>query len=354
MSNNQNSTERLLDSSDPPQCALPALLGPPKQAACFSLCNEQLRVDSIAALRYFAHPPENVNLKAGYDRLSHKQRSFKRVRRLDHILAMCLQSKNSKQLLKAEVITWRGILKKIMLGDKVDLNVSYHNGVLYVEEQGPRKMYCDPATYTGYKFETWCSSAYPQGAPGGAVDLQTQWNAAVIRKLGSLNVLLVGEVDCVKPEYIKHPRPEHYVELKTKTAKWAEGTYSYRKDWAKWEMQTLLIGGSKIFVGLPDTAGIVRKVDTLTVRDNLESVQPKIDWGARVLHSLIEYCARAPATNGVLKVWRVQLRKWYTDIRELGPAEVKALNQGDVPRNGILPVSFINGLQRKSTASRSV
>jgi RAT1-interacting protein len=112
MSTNQNSTEHLLDSSDPPQCALPALLGPPKQAACFSLCNEQLRVDSIAALRYFVHPPENVNLKAGYDRLSHKQRSFKRVRRLDHILAMCLQSKNSKQLLKVEVITWRGILKK--------------------------------------------------------------------------------------------------------------------------------------------------------------------------------------------------------------------------------------------------
>ncbi|KAJ7880632.1 hypothetical protein B0H13DRAFT_2278711 [Mycena leptocephala] len=334
MPTSQNSTERLLDSSDPPQCALPALLGPPKQTACFSLCNEQLRIDSIDALRYFAHPPENVNLKAGYDRLSHKQRSFKRVRRLDHILAMCLQSENSKQLLKAEVITWRGILKKIMLGDKVDLNVSYHNGVLY-------------------KFETWCSSAYPQGAPGGAVDLQTQWNVAVIRKLGSLNILLVGEVDCVKPEYIKDPKPEHYVELKTKTAKPGEDVYR-NIDWAKWEMQTLLIGGSKIFVGFPDTAGIVRKADTLTVRDNPESVQPKIDWGARVLHSLIEYCARAPDTNGVLKVWRVQLRKQYADIRELRPAEVKALNQGDVPRNGILPASFINGLRRKSTASQRV
>jgi hypothetical protein len=33
-----------------------------------------------------------------------------------------------------------------MLGDKVDLNVSYHNGVLYVEEQGPRKMYCEQVT----------------------------------------------------------------------------------------------------------------------------------------------------------------------------------------------------------------
>ncbi|KAJ7245993.1 hypothetical protein C8J57DRAFT_1361289 [Mycena rebaudengoi] len=349
MSINQNSTEPLLDSSDLPQCALPALLGPPKQAACFSLCNEQLRVDSIAALRYFVHPPKNVNLKAGYDRLSHKQRRFKRVRRPDHILAMCLQSKNNKQLLKAEVITWRGILKKIMLGDKVDLNVSYHNGVLYMEEQGPRKMYCDPNSYSGYKFETWCSSAYPQGAPGGAVDLQTQRNAAVIRKLCSLNILFVGEVDCVEPEYIKHPRPEHYVELKTKTAKPGEDVLG-----AKWEMQTLLICGSKIFVGFPHTAGILRKVDTLAVGDNLESAQPKIDWGARVLHGMIEYCATAPDTNGVLKVWRVQLRKWHADIRELGPAEVKALNQGDVPRNGILPASFINGLRRKSTASQSV
>ncbi|KAF8170535.1 hypothetical protein K438DRAFT_1773766 [Mycena galopus ATCC 62051] len=106
----------------------------------------------------------------------------------------------------------------------------------------------------------------------------------------------------------------------------------------------------KIFVGFPDSAGIVLKVD-----DNLESVQPKIDWGARVLYSLIEHCARAPDANGVLKVWRVQLRKGYADIRELGPAEVKALNQGaDIPRNGILPASFINGLRRKSTASQSV
>jgi hypothetical protein len=30
------------------------------------------------------------------------------------------------------------------------------------------------------------------------VDLHTLWNAAIMRELGSLNILLVGEVDCVK------------------------------------------------------------------------------------------------------------------------------------------------------------
>jgi hypothetical protein len=74
----------------------------------------------------------------------------------------------------------------------------------------------------------------------------------------------------------------------------------------------------------------------------------QIDWEARVLHSLIEYCARVPDTNGALKVWRAtaEVLRWYQ--------QKKALNQGDVPWNGILPVSFINGLRRKSTASQSV
>jgi hypothetical protein len=61
------STTRLINVSDPPQCPLPAVLGPVKQSACFSICNERLEVDSTAALRYFVEPPLNVNLRDGLE-----------------------------------------------------------------------------------------------------------------------------------------------------------------------------------------------------------------------------------------------------------------------------------------------
>ncbi|KAK6966564.1 hypothetical protein R3P38DRAFT_3245843 [Favolaschia claudopus] len=148
----QRTTEHLISFSDPPQIAGPASLGPAKQVACFSLCNEKLHVDSHAAMRYFAHPQPNVDLSVGYNHPNNKQRTFKRVRRLDPILEMCLKSKNSKELLNVDVITWCGIVKKIMLGEKMDLNVSFYNGILYIEEQGRREMYCDsdPRGYMGY------------------------------------------------------------------------------------------------------------------------------------------------------------------------------------------------------------
>jgi hypothetical protein len=108
---------RLINVSDPPQCSLPAVLGPAKQSACFSICNERLEVDSVSARRYFVDPPPvlNANLRDGLEgflKLPFEDRVFKGARRLDNAFALCLDSKNSEELLKAEVVTWRGIMTK--------------------------------------------------------------------------------------------------------------------------------------------------------------------------------------------------------------------------------------------------
>ncbi|KAJ7641124.1 hypothetical protein FB45DRAFT_999935 [Roridomyces roridus] len=350
MSTSAHAPARLIDFSDPPQCLLPALLGSPTQAACFSMCNGQLRVDSTAALRYFVHPPANADVKSGYNKLTHKQRSTV-VTGLEDILAMCVKSKNSESLLDVQVIARRGVVKKMMIGEKMQLNVSFHNGILYIEEQGPRKRYIDLESYRGYRFETWCSSATPQGPSGGTVNLQTQFSTAVVRKIGSLKVLLVGEVDCVEPAYFQNPGPEHYVELKMRTFK---PDRARRGPEEKWAIQTLLLGGSKLFVGHANKEdGVLQDVEMLSVPAVPSAAhQWKIDWGARVLHSLIEYCGKAQQDDGTLKVWRVELGKWYADIRELGSAEERALNHArrggaSGSRNGILPLYFIEELRRK-------
>ncbi|KAJ7731310.1 hypothetical protein DFH07DRAFT_847395 [Mycena maculata] len=339
---------RLITESDPPRCQVPALLGPPKQSACFSICNERLEVDSTAALRYFVHPPPQVNLRAGLEQflnLPEEDRTFQRARRLDNVFTICLHSTNSEELLQAQFVTWRGILRKIMFGERLDLNVSYYRGVLYLEENSRGHDDDSECTYLGHKFESFCTTASPGGEPDTPdVDMHTLWNTAITRKLGSLNILLVGEVDCVKPDYGQNPSPENYVELKTRKIK---GQIFNTPNRSKWDMQSHLLGAHQIFVGFHDGAGIVQKLESFAVR-NMANAQHKIDWGARVLQGLRDYCARSATTNeSVLPVWRVHSRYGYADIRELGPREVEKLNKNGVPRNGIIPLSFIEGLEKR-------
>ncbi|KAJ7648527.1 hypothetical protein B0H17DRAFT_1147984 [Mycena rosella] len=151
-------TSRLINLDDPPrECVLPALLGPAKQSACFSVCNKDLKVDSTAALRYFVQPPLNADLSDGLPQFLERpflNRAFQRARRLDNVFRTCLESQNSAELLKAEAVTRRGdeevcinlptwikILNtthRIMARQKIDLIVSYHYEVLHIEEDSTR------------------------------------------------------------------------------------------------------------------------------------------------------------------------------------------------------------------------
>ncbi|KAJ7502646.1 hypothetical protein B0H11DRAFT_1989481, partial [Mycena galericulata] len=339
------SSIRLINESDPPRCSIPALLGPPKQSACFSICDRRLEVDSTAALRYFVHPPADANLRADLQKflkLPRKDRVFQRVVRLEDVFTTCLCSENSEET---------------MSGEKLDLNVSSYRGVLYLEEKsilsriGPDSG--STYTYMGHKFEMLFSTLNPGGEPHNTrVDMHTLWNAAITRKLGSLNILLVGEVDCVKVGYRESPGPEQYMELKTRNL---EHGHNISKKRSKWYIQSYLLGTSKIFVGFRDAAGIVRQVKTFYVRDSdMVPSQHKIDWGARVLHSLRDHCARSAeeiTPGNALKVWWAQSRPGYVNIRELGAGEVKKLNKGGVPRNEIIPLSFIERLEKRMSTS---
>ncbi|KAJ6479408.1 hypothetical protein C8R47DRAFT_1136715 [Mycena vitilis] len=199
------SSLRLITLSDPPQCPLPALLGPAKQSACLSICDERLEVDSTAALRYFVKPPLNANLRDGLPEfldLPLEDRTFRRAKRLDNVFTTCLESKNSGELLSAQVVTWRGIMSKLMLGLNMKMDVSYYRGVLYLEEACHPSLQLDSNSegiYMGHKFESFCSTTSPsEERKVDGVDLHTLWNVAVTRTLGDLNILLVGEVDCVR------------------------------------------------------------------------------------------------------------------------------------------------------------
>jgi RAT1-interacting protein len=76
-----------LDEIDP-ACTLPAILGKPRQSACFSVSDEKLEIDSMVSLRYFVPPPLNANVRAGlraFLRQYGTDHSFGRPRRLDNV-----------------------------------------------------------------------------------------------------------------------------------------------------------------------------------------------------------------------------------------------------------------------------
>ncbi|KAJ7099284.1 hypothetical protein B0H15DRAFT_541962 [Mycena belliarum] len=130
-------------------------------------------------------------------------------------------------------------MTKIMLEDTLDLNASYYNGVLYLEENpGPMRFdeNSSRGIFLGHKFESICTTAAGGERSNGDVDMHTLWDAAILRTLGSLKILLVGEVDCVKPGYAENPGPENYVELKTKK----QNPKTQLKAQRKWTMQSCL------------------------------------------------------------------------------------------------------------------
>jgi len=132
----------------------PAILGNPTQIACFSVSNKTVIANSIASLQYFKEPTQNALLTRGYYPFLRRYKSDLKLyhpRPLDNIFA-ALDSGNKDSFRHADVVTWRGIIVKsvvilhnyctlnfirIMLGIKMKLNMSFIDGVLYLDEHDP-------------------------------------------------------------------------------------------------------------------------------------------------------------------------------------------------------------------------
>jgi len=132
----------------------PAILGNPTQIACFSVSDETVTANSIASLQYFKEPTQNALLTQGCHTFLRRYKSDLKLyhpRPLDNIFT-ALDSGNKDIFRHADVVTWRGIIVKsvailpnyralnfirIMLGTKMKLNMSFIDGVLYLDEHDP-------------------------------------------------------------------------------------------------------------------------------------------------------------------------------------------------------------------------
>jgi hypothetical protein len=94
---------------------VPAIMGPPKQIACYSVNPTGVKFNT-SSLRYFVTPPLGANLGEGCFSFMHRYRNvMHEPQRLDNVLLACLHGDAKECLLQADVVVRRGLLVKCVI-----------------------------------------------------------------------------------------------------------------------------------------------------------------------------------------------------------------------------------------------
>ncbi|KAG5366040.1 Decapping nuclease RAI1 [Yarrowia sp. B02] len=216
---------------------LAAKLKKPKEIYNYSITDGKVSMDQ-SQLKYYYLPEETI-LKAPID-LTKGIENWTQPNEHDTHLDTLLESLSQHERetgakVDAEIITWRGILTKIMThpydqyNESIVLNIVYFDGHFFVEEdwlskqQGKKEPdeQMKKHIYSGYKFESvalldkpWCESSREaidsrfDHIPNG-----DQFVSVVRTQIGDSKVLIGGEVDCVFDPCAKGN--SRYGELKT-------------------------------------------------------------------------------------------------------------------------------------------
>lgn len=182
-------------------------------------------------------------------------------------------SERTHVLEDADVVTWRGNMSKLMtspwnVSEPWTMEAELVNNrtiVLNVKEteEGLRKALNrderdERMCYWGYAFEEAVCSEHPFEEP---VDCMECFCCVVKTKLGDLNVVMCGEVDCVDGDQ----ELANYVELKTSRVMNDERQVKRfeKEKLLKWWAQSFALGVRRIMVGFRDDRGKVVKTQML-------------------------------------------------------------------------------------------
>ncbi|KAI5475564.1 RAI1-like domain containing protein [Pseudohyphozyma bogoriensis] len=274
---------------------------------------------------------------------------------------------------RASIITWRGMLTKLMLAvyelenkvqgrraDGWEMNAMIVDGVLYLEDaNSPAKLSSKTASeqsykiqsYYGYSFESFCtsrpsaSSSSSTPPPPSSTDpfetpnTNVQWCSVVKTSLGPHRVILGGEVDCLHEDWEKRGRVDtkDFVELKTNIVIQSERdeVMFERQKLLKHYVQSFLLGVPTITVGFRTRAGILSALQTFQTLSIPRLVRGKphawdplacLASGNALIDFIISSIRAHPAsaTRGDEMVFRVSFdpHRGGVGIRTLSQAEV--------------------------------
>lgn len=250
-----------------------------------------------------------VDLKEGFQTFRHYEE--KEDPHLDSLLkALVAKEKSGGKAgsIRADFVTWRGMMTKIMIAPfdnfaEFGMFATLYDGTIYLEEdfpsraaeraaesQRPPPRYQHPdqqshqmMTYWGYKFETLALIPSPPSSTPrkeiekyqrSVVSNHAQHCSIVHTSFGPHTLLLGGEVDGLlapKPSDPETPIP--WVELKT-SEELPPPQHQQHRDILKFERkllkfwaQSFLLGVPKITVGFRSKSGILRSLQTFNTHE---------------------------------------------------------------------------------------
>lgn len=204
-------------------------------------------------------------------------------------------------LAKTSVITWRGMLTRLLTctyeeNEGWEMNAMMLNGCLYLEDNkaagagsdssakrqktpqdGPQKL----QTYFGYAFESFSTSDVPHPSPAstpercwsGDVDTNVQWASVVRTSLGGIPIIIGGEVDCVQEgagvDAGGGLETSAFIELKTNMVIESprDEMRFERYKLLKHYVQSILLGTPSIIIGFRQNNGILAGIQSFETQD---------------------------------------------------------------------------------------
>jgi len=335
----------------------------PKEFACFSYDdNHEFHLDD-SSIKYYYTPRLGADLSKGYE--SFQKLDDSKDGHLSALLKtiMAYESEQGKKI-DAEIITWRGMMTKILGApfenfDGFEMNATLYQGSIFIEENHAYKVASKEAqhkqqqnrsrrgpppevmSYWGYKFETlstmpsiWAETSrdYIEAREDHVVNNKAQYCSVVRTGIGSSILCLGGEVDAIwdsKP--IEHGKPINWVELKTSLEiRGAKDMEIFHRKLMKFWIQSFLLGVPKIVVGFRDRDGFLVKVDEIETQKIPQTINatPNPSWNADLCvnfaGTFLEWLKQTINDEGV---WRIRR---LPQVPEIEVFKVEETGHGDI------------------------
>ncbi|GCB28027.1 decapping nuclease rai1 [Aspergillus awamori] len=266
----------------------------PKEIACFSYDDEHKFHLGDSSMKYYYPPCLPADLNHGFE--SFQKLDDSADEHLDALLetVIALEQETQKKC-EADIITWRGMMTKILAApfdnlNGFEMNATCFQGTIFIEENNsykneqkriqknqrmpPGMASQDLMAYWGYKFETLSVLNEPwdptprreiENREELIVNNNAQYCSVVRTAIGRARLVIGGEVDAIwdcKPE--RKEDPIHWVELKTSAEiRNDRDMVKYERKLLKFWAQSFLLGVPKIVVGFRDQHGIVHRLEEL-------------------------------------------------------------------------------------------
>ncbi|KAI6090902.1 RAI1-domain-containing protein [Hypoxylon rubiginosum] len=341
----------------------------PREIACFSYDDKhEFHLDDRSMQWYY--PPElGADLSKGFEQFDKHDDS--KDEHIDSLLKtiMAHEEEEGKKI-DANVVTWRGMMTKIMAApfddrDGFEMNATLYQDCIFIEEnhthkqaqkseqqrtqQGWRQQFSpEVMTYWGYKFETLSCLPRPWGEMSRdfienrdkeVVSNKAQYCSVVRTGIGKTTLCLGGEVDAIwdsKPT--QKGAPINWIELKTSVEIRDDKTMqNFERKLMKFWIQSFLLGVPKIIVGFRSQQGILTKLEEIPTAQIPETAAKRgvKTWNANTCinfaSAFLEWLRNTIDDEGV---WRIK-RRHRSGIIEVFKVE-------EVGHGSILTDEFIN------------